>query len=79
MKRFISINNYGLQKYILKENVELPSIENSNLLNIGEKVTYFSDIKWAMTSDIPLNTGQINHQIKTKILASARVLAVIEY
>lgn len=29
---FLVVNNYGLQKYILKENVELPSPENYNLL-----------------------------------------------
>ena len=31
---FLVINNYGLQKYILKENVELPSQENYNLLRL---------------------------------------------
>jgi fatty acyl-CoA reductase len=31
---FLVVNNYGLQKYILKENVELPSQENYNLLRL---------------------------------------------
>ena len=34
MKYFILLNNYGIQKYILKENTELPVPENSNLLSI---------------------------------------------
>ena len=48
MKYFLILNNYGIQKFILKENIELPTPENSNLLKIRPK-TYFSDVKWALT------------------------------
>jgi len=73
------VNNYGLQKYILKENVELPSPENYNLLRLQSEGKYFSDIKWALNSKIdnmvkPLNT----ENIKTKILSSTRILSMIE-
>lgn len=49
MEYFIILNNYGIQKYILKENIELPTPENFNLLRIRGD-TYFSDIKWALSS-----------------------------
>jgi len=76
---FLIVNNYGLQKYILKENVELPSPENYNLLRLKSEGKYFSDIKWAWNSKIdslikPTKTGDL----KTKILSSTRILSVIE-
>jgi hypothetical protein len=43
-KKFIVINNYGIQKYILNESTELLA---SNLLHLNQKDTYFSDLKWA--------------------------------
>lgn len=49
MKYFIILNNYGIQKYILNENIEMPTPENSNLLKIRPRDTYFSDVKWALT------------------------------
>ena len=49
MKYFIILNNYGIQKFIMKENIELPTPENQNLLKIRPQNTYFSDIKWALT------------------------------
>jgi hypothetical protein len=55
MKYFLKINNYGLQKYILKESPEIPSSQNSNLLKMREQSFYFSDINWALNTDIPLN------------------------
>jgi len=33
IRRYVQINNYGIQKYILKENVEMPSL-NSNPLRL---------------------------------------------
>lgn len=48
MRYFLLLNNYGLQKYILKETVDLPTPENSNILKMRDKTTYFSDIKWAL-------------------------------
>ena len=75
-KRFIYINNYGIQKYILKENVEL---DRSNLLNLRSEEAYFSDIKWAMNIYLPLNNRKkVISEMKTKILASSRVLKAIE-
>ena len=49
MKYFIVLNNYGIQKYILKENIEMPTPENLNLLKMRPQSPYFSDIKWALT------------------------------
>lgn len=53
MKYFIVLNNYGVQKYILKENTELPVPENSNLLRMHNQKSYFSDIKWALSGGSP--------------------------
>jgi hypothetical protein len=76
---FLVINNYGLQKYILKENVELPSQENYNLLRLQSEGKYFSDINWAWNSKIENMVKPVNSEnIKTKILSSSRVLSVIE-
>ena len=46
MIRALRLSNYGLQKYILKENVEPISVESTNLFK-KESQTYFSDLKWA--------------------------------
>lgn len=79
MEYFIILNNYGIQKYILKENVELPAPENYNLLMMNNKRTYFSDIKWALSGG-PSNLSEKKNmsQIKGKILSSPRVLTAIE-
>jgi hypothetical protein len=78
IRKFIQINNYGIQKYILKENVELPS-QNSNPLSLYSESEYFADMKWAFRSDIPFNRKKIISEMKTKILSSSRVLKAIEY
>lgn len=58
MRYFIVLNNYGLQKYILKENIELPVPENSNLLRMNNQNSYFSDIKWALSGGSPRNSDK---------------------
>lgn len=76
---FIILNNYGIQKYILKENIELPTPENFNLLRIrGDNDTYFSDIKWALSSGGWMNDRVKNNEIKKKLLGSSRILHAIE-
>lgn len=77
VKRYIQINNYGIQKYILKENAELPS-HNSNLLRLYSENDYFSDMKWAFYSDIPFNKKKKISEMKTKILSSSRVIKAID-
>lgn len=73
----MQINNYGIQKYILKENVELPS-QNSNLLSLHNEDDYFADMKWALNTEIPFNRKKVIAEMKTKILSSSRVLKAIE-
>ena len=55
------LSNYGLQKYILKENTEVPLPTNSNLLQSSSNNVYFSDIKWA------LKDGGSKHQKQRSI------------
>ena len=55
-KKFIVINNYGIQKYILNESTELLA---SNLLHLNQKDTYFSDMKWAYSTEIPFNRKKV--------------------
>ena len=48
-KYFFYLFNYGLQKYVLKENVEPPGTpENMDLFSKQDDSGYFSDIKWAL-------------------------------
>lgn len=70
----IRINNYGIQKYIIKENVDLPT----NLLSLHPGDGYFSDIRWALSTNVPFNRKRVILEMKTKILASTRVLKAIE-
>lgn len=74
-RNYIRINNYGIQKYIMKENIEL---RTANLLNLHPDDRYFSDLRWALTTDIPFNRNRLISEMKTKILSSARVLKAIE-
>ena len=74
-RNYIRINNYGIQKYIVKENIELRA---SNLLNHHPDDGYFSDLRWAFKTDIPFNRKRIISEMKTKILSSTRVLKAIE-
>lgn len=76
MKEYVRLNNYGIQKYILKENAEDPVNQNSNLLRMHEEDKYFCDIKWALNTRIPIKPMS---EIKTKILSSSRVLKAIDY
>lgn len=79
MDYFIVLNNYGIQKYILKENTELPVPQNYNLLRMNNQTTYFSDIKWALSGGHQNLPQRENHnEIKAKILNSPRVLTAIE-
>ena len=79
MNFFIVLNNYGIQKYILKENIELPTPENANLLRLRNAGSYFSDIKWAFNGgSINVYDKQKSKDLKNKILVSSRVLGAIE-
>ena len=73
--KFIHINNYGIQKYILKENAEKP--ESSNLLKIHKANEYFGDIKWMMNNEIITTKIKVINELKTKILSSSRVMKAI--
>lgn len=75
-KRFILLNNYGIQKFILKEDAESPNIKNSNLLKMHSEEKFFSDLNWALKADFPITSIR---EIKTKILSSTRVLKAIEF
>ena len=77
MKYFIILNNYGIQKFILNENIEMPSPENSNLLKIRPRDTYFSDIRWALAQGGVNMKNRNGEEFRAKILASKRVLAAI--
>lgn len=79
-RKYLQFNNYGIQKYILKENAELPSA-NSNLLRFHSEDNYFADLRWAYTTKIPINTFNRKKtfpNIKAKILDSSRVIKAIE-
>lgn len=79
MNYFIVLNNYGIQKYILNENIELPTPENSNLLRLRNTKTYFSDIKWALSNGSPqINDKVKDKELREKIIVSTRVLDAIE-
>ena len=79
MHYFLILNQYGIQKYILKENIEMPTPENANLLHIRSTKTYFSDIKWALSNGSPKNTDKIkDKELRSKIIISPRVLDAIE-
>jgi hypothetical protein len=74
-RNYIRINNYGIQKYIMKENIELRA---SNLLQHHPDDGYFSDLRWALQTEIPFNRKRVISEMKTKILSSTRVLKAIE-
>lgn len=79
MNYFIVLNNYGIQKYILNENIEMPTPENQNLLHIRNSKTYFSDIKWALSGGSPDISDKVkDKELKSKIIVSTRVLDAIE-
>lgn len=73
-REFIRINNYGIQKYILKENIDLKA---SNLFSLRPDHSYFSDLKWAFQTELTPTPRQAA-QMKTKVLSSPRVLKAIE-
>lgn len=74
-RNYIRINSYGIQKYIMKENIELRA---SNLLQHHPDDGYFSDLRWALQTEIPFNRKRVISEMKTKILSSSRVLKAIE-
>lgn len=79
MTYFVVLNNYGIQKYILKENIEMPTPDNFNLLRLRTSKTYFSDIKWALSGGPPdIADKKQDKELASKILVSARVLEAIE-
>ena len=57
----------------------MPSPEKYNLLKMQKQGTYFSDIKWALStktqSIVKLSKAS---DIKTKILSSTRILSIID-
>ena len=57
--------------------MDLPTPENSNLLKMREKSTYFSDIKWALNDGRQMKSRDAA-ELKAKILSSARVLETID-
>jgi len=75
-KRFIQLNCYGIQKFILKEDAESPNVKSSNLLKMHSHSNFLSDFKWAINTDVPITSST---EIKTKILSSTRVLKAIEF
>ena len=79
MRYFLILNNYGIQKYILKENIEMPTHENANLLHLGNSQTYFSDIKWALSGGSPdIGEKMKDKALRSKIIISTRVLEAVE-
>lgn len=77
MRYYFIINNYGLQKYILKENVETPTADNFDILKTGSKKSYFQDISWALSEgSSTMKYGQ-GEKIKRQILASKVMLQAI--
>ena len=55
-RSFLMNFNYGLQKYILKENVDPPGDPQSTDLFSLFNYNYFSDIKWAKSQGQPFAT-----------------------
>jgi hypothetical protein len=70
----VLLSNYGLQKYVLKENTEMPLPSNANLLQKSSNNVYFSDIKWAMNEGGKRSQKQRTiKDYKEMILKSSRV------
>jgi len=68
------LSNFGLQKYILKENTEVPLPSNSNLLQNGHlNHVYFSDIKWARDGGNKNQKQRSIRDYKNIVLKSSRV------
>lgn len=79
MEYFICLNNYGIQKFLLKENAQLPVPENYNLLGMNNQRSYFSDIKWALSGGSPtISERKGEKDMKQKIINSTRVLTAVE-
>jgi hypothetical protein len=75
----VLLSNYGLQKYVLKENTEMPLPSNSNLLQNPTNHVYFSDIQWAMKEGGKKNQKQRTiKDYKNIILRSSRVQEAIQ-
>ena len=74
--KFIQLNNYGLQKYILKEHAEYPIKSNTNLLTIHQDEQYLGDVRWVLKQQMPIKPIS---EIRSKILSSSRVLKAIDY
>jgi alcohol-forming fatty acyl-CoA reductase len=55
--------NYGLQKYLLKENVDPPGDPQATDLFSLWNYNYFSDIKWARSQGQPFATKQKREHI----------------
>lgn len=78
IKRMAMIANYGLQKFILKENTEMPLPSNANLLYDDEKSKYFQDIRWAMKEGSFNMPHKTIDDYKKKVLKSQRVQEAIQ-
>lgn len=72
------LSNYGLQKYFLKENTEMPLPSNANLLQNNNNYVYFSDIKWARNGGKFRQKERTVQDYKNVVLKSARVQEAIQ-
>ncbi len=48
------MNCYGIRKFILKEDVESLEKDDSDLLKLHSEDRFFSDVQWALKTDISL-------------------------
>jgi glycerone phosphate O-acyltransferase/fatty acyl-CoA reductase len=74
---FLMNYSYGLQKFVLKENVERPADPKSWDLNLdSRRHRYFADIMWAYNTGEPMNPRS-RSEMRTLILSSAKVQQTI--
>lgn len=52
--KYIQLNNYGIQKHILKEHAEYPIKPNENILFSHNESDYFNDFKWVLNTQMPI-------------------------
>ena len=77
-KTFFYLFNYGLQKYVLKENVEPPGTpENMDLFSKHYYFGHFSDIKWALENGKAFNARSSKSHTEM-ILNSSKIKDLIQ-
>ncbi len=79
MKHFIFLNNHGLQRFLLKDNVDVANKgEVSDILTVNNN-NYFADIKWALTDSKTNNKKKRNSKLlRAGIFGSNAVQASME-